>query len=106
MGTTERRERERRQRRSDILTAARKLFFTKGFRDTTIDEIARVTELARGTVYLYFAGKEEIYATVLEEGLDVVYGLITASRSGEASPLENLLATLDASLRFQEENPE
>ena len=106
MGTTERRERERQQRRATILKAARKLFFTKGFRDTTIDELARVTELARGTVYLYFAGKEEIYATVLEEGLDIAYGLITASYSGEASPLENLLATLDASLRFQEENPE
>ena len=106
MGTTERRERERRQRRADILTAARRLFFTKGFRDTTIDEIARVTELARGTVYLYFATKEEIYATVMEEGLDIVYGLITASYSREASPLDNLLATLDASLRFQKEYAE
>ena len=48
------------------------MFFSKGLRDTTIDDIARAAELARGTIYLYFESKEEIYATVLEEGMDML----------------------------------
>ena len=103
MGTTERREREKQRRREDILNTARTVFFDKGFRDTTIDDIARASELARGTIYLYFESKEEIYATVLEEGLDILYTLIQESHSVDQDPLTNLLAGHDAFMRFHEE---
>jgi TetR/AcrR family transcriptional regulator len=103
MGTTERREREKQQRRDDILNTARTIFFDKGFRDTTIDDIARATELARGTIYLYFESKEEIYATVLEEGLDILHTLVREAYSSEQDPLTNLLAGHDAFMRFHDE---
>ena len=104
MGTTERREREKQKRREDILTTARTIFFDKGFRDTTIDDIARAAELSRGTIYLYFESKEEIYATVLEEGLDILYTLIKDAYSTENDPLTNLLAGHDAFMRFHDEH--
>ena len=103
MGTTERREREKQQRRDDILNTARTVFFDKGFRDTTIDDIARAAELSRGTIYLYFESKEEIYATVLEEGLDILYTLIKDAYRAENDPLANLLAGHDAFMRFHDE---
>ena len=103
MGTTERREREKQRRRDDILTTARTIFFDKGFRDTTIDDIARAAELSRGTIYLYFESKEEIYATVLEEGLDILYTLIKDAYSTKNDPLANLLAGHDAFMRFHDE---
>lgn len=106
MGTTERREREKQRRREDILNTARILFFEKGFRDTTIDDIARAAELARGTIYLYFENKEEIYATILEEGLDILHGLIVASHDDSADALTNLLAGHDAFLHFHDEFPQ
>jgi len=106
MGTTERREREKQRRRDDILNTARTLFFDKGFRDTTIDDIARSAELARGTIYLYFENKEEIYATILEEGLDVLQSLIVASHDDNADALTNLLAGHDAFMRFHDEYPQ
>ncbi len=106
MGTTERREREKQRRREDILTTAQALFFDKGFRDTTIDDIARAAELSRGTIYLYFEGKEEIYATVMEEGLDILHGMIRESYRTDQDPLANLLAGHDAFMRFHEQHAE
>jgi AcrR family transcriptional regulator len=105
MGTTERREREKLRRRQDILETARGLFFQKGFRDTTIDDIAHATELARGTIYLYFESKEEIYAAALEEGLDLLDRLIHDSFNPDLDPLTNVLAGHDAFMRFHDEYP-
>src|SRR3569833_4164114 len=96
MGTTERREREKQRRRDDILNTARTLFLDKGFRDTTIDDIARSAELARGTIYLYFENKEEIYATILEEGLDILDNLVRSAHAENVDALTNLLAGHDA----------
>jgi AcrR family transcriptional regulator len=105
MGTTERRERDRQRRRSDILGFARELFFERGYRDTTIDDIARAAELARGTIYLYFSGKEDIYAHVLEEGLDILQGLLKGGLRDDADPLTNLLAGHEGFMRFHDEYP-
>ena len=106
MGITERREREKQRRREDILKTAQTLFFAKGFRDTTIDDIARAAELSRGTIYLYFEGKEEIYATVMEEGLDILHSRIKAAYRADQDPLTNLLAGHDAFMNFHDENSE
>lgn len=65
MGLEERRKKERLARRNQILKAARKLFFDKGFKSITIDHIARKAELSKGAVYLYFKSKEEIYIQIL-----------------------------------------
>jgi AcrR family transcriptional regulator len=105
MGTSERREREKQKRRRDILDAARALFFEKGLRATTIDDIARSTELARGTIYLYFETKEEIYATILMEGLDILHALLVESYDPKTDALTNLLAGHDAYMRFHDEHP-
>ena len=56
-----------------------------------------------GTIYLYFESKEEIYATVLEEGLDILYMLIKDAYQTENDPLANLLAGHDAFMRFHDE---
>ena len=62
MGLQERRGKEKDGRRKLILEAARTLFLEKGFNNVTVDEIAKFAELGKGSIYLYFNGKEEIYA--------------------------------------------
>jgi AcrR family transcriptional regulator len=73
MGTEERREREKAARQEAIMVSARKLFFTKGFNATTMDEIALRAELSKGALYLYFPSKEALYVTVLNEGLKILF---------------------------------
>ena len=63
-----RREREKQQRRQDILEAAKKVFADDGFDNANLDDIAARCELSKGSLYYYFASKEELFLSVLEEG--------------------------------------
>lgn len=65
MGLEDRRRREKEQRRNAILNAARKLFFEKGFKEVTVENIAKRSELSKGSIYLYFKSKEDIYTHIL-----------------------------------------
>lgn len=64
MGIRERKERERERRRQQIMVAAKKVFSTKGFTKTTMEDIAHKAELSPGTLYLYFKNKNELYASM------------------------------------------
>lgn len=88
MGVAERKEREKKARRQAILDAARECFFRDGFEATTISHIADNVELSTGTLYLYFKNKEEIYVSILEEGLEILYALMKGSEQPGASPSE------------------
>jgi AcrR family transcriptional regulator len=65
LSSEERRKKEKENRKNAILKAARKLFFDKGFKSVTVDSIAAKAELSKGSIYLYFDSKEEIYIQVL-----------------------------------------
>lgn len=53
-------------RRKQILDAATQVFAEKGFHRATIKEIARVAGIADGTIYTYFASKDEVLLAVLD----------------------------------------
>ncbi len=84
MGTKERREREREGRKLAILEAAKVVFFSKGFQSATMDQIAQEAELSKGTVYAYFANKEDLYVTILLEGLGLLYERFQRSVDGKS----------------------
>jgi TetR/AcrR family transcriptional regulator len=73
MGVKERKVREKKARRRAILEAAKTVFFEKGFTATTMDQIAEVAEVSKGSLYLHFPSKEELYASLLLEGLELLY---------------------------------
>ncbi|MFH1581615.1 MAG: TetR/AcrR family transcriptional regulator [Pseudomonadota bacterium] len=64
MGIQERKERERGRRRQQILIAAKKVFYNKGFAKVTMEDIAKEAELSPGTLYLYFKSKDELCASL------------------------------------------
>jgi AcrR family transcriptional regulator len=78
LGLEERRKREKESRKSAILKAARKLFFEKGFKFVTVESIAKKAELSKGSIYLYFNSKEEIYAQILLDDIDKFHKRISA----------------------------
>lgn len=80
--TRTRREREKLRRRETIISAATALFYEKGFTATTMEEIAAVAEVSKGTLYLYFGSKDELYISIILEGfemIDIQLGDISAS---------------------------
>lgn len=65
--TTPRRKEESEQRREAILQAARAVFSRQGYASTVVEDIASQAGIGKGTLYLYFRSKEQIYmAAVLE----------------------------------------
>ncbi len=72
MGISERKEREKNQRRNDIIDAAEKLFFSKGLSNTTMDEVAKQAEFSKGTLYLYFKSKEDLYLAINVRGMKIL----------------------------------
>jgi AcrR family transcriptional regulator len=58
-------EKGKENRRNTILKAARRLFFDRGFKAVTVDSIAAKSEVSKGSIYLCFESKEEIYTQIL-----------------------------------------
>lgn len=58
---------ERREARRRILRAARSRFSRLGYRKANVAEIARAAGVGKGTIYLFFPSKAEIFVDVLEE---------------------------------------
>jgi AcrR family transcriptional regulator len=99
-----RKARERARRRDDVLSAARRLFARKGYRRSTMVEIAAAAELALGTLYQIFPSKEAILCSLLEEYID---GLIARVREALASTEDargQLAHIVRAQLAFSREN--
>lgn len=70
MGVKERKERERQQRANDILEAARRLFDSRGFLQTTLQDVAKEAEISVGLIYRYFESKEDIFASLALKGAE------------------------------------
>ncbi len=93
MSSQDRREKERESRRSAILKAARKLFFDRGFKNVTVDKIAAKAEVSKGSVYLYFKSKEEIYTQILINDSINSFQDLEKKISAKDAPAEELLLT-------------
>jgi AcrR family transcriptional regulator len=76
------------ERRQSLLDAARVLFAEKGYHETTVDDITRSASVAKGTFYLYFAEKREIYYEVVRVFLELVKAAGVAVHAPSGSPAE------------------
>jgi AcrR family transcriptional regulator len=105
MGIEERKERERLARREAILEAAKAVFAEKGILGATVEEIAEHAEIGKGTIYLYFGVKEEIYTALMEEWLDLLakrFGLVI---DPHLPADENIRRINTAYYRFYQDDP-
>lgn len=89
---------------AEILEAARKLFARKGFDSATVDGIAEAAGVAKGTVYLYFQSKRDIYLEALKRGFAALAE--ETARNMEAAPdaAEKVRAFITTRVRYAEEN--
>lgn len=64
------RERKKRETRERIVEKSLELFFSKGFEQTTLDEIALAANISRRTFFYYFKSKEDVLLAKYDELLD------------------------------------
>jgi TetR/AcrR family transcriptional regulator len=67
-----RRQREKLQRCNDIVNAAQKRFFERGFDCVSMDDIAADLELSKPALYRYFRNKESLYLAVALRGMELL----------------------------------
>ncbi len=93
-----RRRRRKEARPEEILTAALESFAARGFAATRIEDVAARAGISKGTLYLYFAGKEELFKAVVRQALLPNLARIEALAASFEGPsavlLERLLATV------------
>lgn len=108
MGIQERKAREKRARQELILNAAQEVFLSKGFEQTTIEDIADKAELSKGTLYLYFKSKEDLYVAVFLDGLEHLYQQINSLRDEFGTTDTDILLKnlLDIYYDFFHQSPE
>ncbi|WP_304508070.1 TetR/AcrR family transcriptional regulator [Anaerotignum sp.] len=72
MGASDRKEKEKEIRRNDIIDAAEKVIFSKGYDIATMDDIAKEAEFSKRTVYIYFNSKEQLYFEIMVRGYKIL----------------------------------
>ena len=91
--TGTKRERRKEARPGELLEAALDLFVEKGFAATRVDEVAARAGVSKGTLFLYFPSKEELFKAVVRENI--------AGRFAEWNDeLENFAGTTSEVLRY------
>lgn len=63
------RERRKEARPGELLAAALDLFLEKGFAATRVEEVAQRAGVSKGTLFLYFSSKEELFKAVVRENI-------------------------------------
>jgi AcrR family transcriptional regulator len=104
MEKTKRKEVEFQLRRNDILKRAVKIFAAKGFYDTSMAEIADASGFAIGTLYHFFEGKDNLYATMISEQLDIMYSEIREAVNGVEKTADKIENLIRSHFRFVENN--
>src|SRR5215470_547314 len=85
-------------RTAGILEAARKIFAKKGFHEAKVEDIADAAGVAKGTVYLYYESKRDIYFAALKFGIGQMYSLLLEELSIVSTPEEKLKALISTKL--------
>jgi len=106
LGIKERRQRERQQLRDGILSAAREIASSEGWRAVTIRKIAGIIEYSPPVIYEYFDSKEDLLLELVRTGYARQLEAIQKARASSGSSEEALLEMSRAWCRFAFEAPD
>lgn len=76
--------------RDKIIKNALRIFAHKGFYKTTVDDIAGATGVAKGTVYLYFKNKQDLYIATVEEHFTSALDMLGEVEKTPGTPSEKM----------------
>ena len=91
------------QRRREILKAARAALIEKGYADVHLDDVSQRAKVAKGTLYLYFSDKENLFGAALADVIDRLEARLRGLRK-EGSSLDFLRRIAEVELDFTHEN--
>lgn len=106
MGIPERKERERVEVKDLILNAAREIFLSEGYENTSIRKIASRIEYSPGIIYNYFKDKNELLLALHDKAFECKIEALFLSVRDIPDPLARLQATGRSYLQYGIDNPQ
>jgi AcrR family transcriptional regulator len=92
-------------RRDQIMDTARRLFGERGTTDVSMDEIAAEAGVARSTLYVYFANRDELLRACVQSMYDRMQDTVDLVLAGRASPQDRLWGLILGLLERIDESP-
>ncbi|MCD6177070.1 MAG: TetR/AcrR family transcriptional regulator [Candidatus Cloacimonetes bacterium] len=106
MGVTERKEREKELRSESIIDAAERIFFNKGFKHATMNDVAKEAELSKGALYLYFHSKNELCMAILQRSLLILRNIFELLKEDKTlTGIERFQKLAKLFITFAKEHP-
>jgi len=91
--------------REQIIKAAETLFSEKGYAQTTIEDISKISEYSRRTIYAYFESKDDILHHIIEKGLVVLKADLENALNSNGDFITQYKAVFNAMKKYHEEWP-
>ena len=105
MSTKERKLKEKENRKDLILKAAENVMTQHGLYGLSIEAIAEETELAKGTIYLYFKSKEEILSSLTIKARNKLFAEFELIEKQKSTAYEKLIRMIRMNYNFYKEFP-
>lgn len=100
-----RQERRKARTAGAILAAAERLFPAHGYQPTTVEQLAEEADVAIGSLYGHFGGKEGVYAALIDRALELDKRYCDEGWASGGDPVGRLVGLADGYLRFAREHP-
>lgn len=97
-------ERRKARTRAAILTAASRLFHERGYEDTSIQQVAERADTGVGTLYGYFASKEDILRAVLDDQRDEAIARYQSSIASDTPAVDRVAMAFSTLATYITEN--
>jgi AcrR family transcriptional regulator len=81
-----------------ILDAALDVFSSKGYHDTSVDEIVERSETSKGSVYFHFPNKQTLFLALVDKFADLLERRVTEAIADEDEGIARVRAALEATL--------
>ncbi len=98
-------DRRRRKTRAALLAAGERLFLTRGFTATTVEQLAQEADVAVGSLYGNFAGKDGLYLALIERALELDKRYCDEGWETGSDPISRMLGLAASYARFCLEQP-
>src|SRR5688572_4442123 len=104
LGKRQTMQRPNEQKRRDIVEVATRLFATRSFHEVRLEDIAAKAKIGKGTIYIYFKSKEDLYEKVVREGFGTLLKRLKEKVAEPLSPCEALRIVIRELVDFATSN--